>query len=155
MVRRIMLLLVVVVIVGAALAAGGDDKDDNKNDDKKPAPNAGVVAVSGYQTLAPDEANQQFQASDNAVLVDVRTPEEWAETGIPVGAKTLTWQDEFVAKAASELPKDAEIYVICRSGNRSAQASQWLIEQGYTKVFSIEGGIVEWMKSEAVEPYKP
>ncbi|HEX3052551.1 MAG TPA: rhodanese-like domain-containing protein [Aggregatilineaceae bacterium] len=154
MMKRIMLLLVVVILV---LTACGDDKDNDKNDDKKPTatPTVGVVAVSGYQTLAPDEANQQFQASDNAILVDVRTPEEWAETGIPVGAKTLTWQDEFVAKAASELPKDAEIYVICRSGNRSAQASQWLIEQGYTKVFNIEGGITEWMKSQAVEPYQP
>ena len=46
-----------------------------------------------------------------------------------------------------EIPKDRKILVYCRSGQRSAKASRILIENGYSKVYNMQGGIMEWMNA--------
>lgn len=76
------------------------------------------------------------------ILLDVRTPEEWAEGHIE-GA-ILIPLDELPNRAAAELPQDAEIVVYCRSGNRSAQAAAYLVDAGYTNVSDL-GGIIDWV----------
>ncbi|WP_240542842.1 rhodanese-like domain-containing protein [Exiguobacterium qingdaonense] len=45
-------------------------------------------------------------------------------------------------------PKDAPIYVICRSGNRSAQAAMQLIDAGYTEIYDVSGGMISWEANE-------
>jgi len=42
--------------------------------------------------------------------------------------------------------KDAEVYVICHHGNRSTQVTAWLVKQGWTKVFNVNGGIDEYAR---------
>lgn len=44
----------------------------------------------------------------------------------------------------NEVPKDRPVYVICRSGNRSAQASAQLVKAGYRQVFNVDGGMNAW-----------
>ncbi|MCT4787058.1 rhodanese-like domain-containing protein [Exiguobacterium aestuarii] len=45
-------------------------------------------------------------------------------------------------------PKDEPIYVICRSGNRSAQAASQLQDAGYTEIYDVSGGMMAWEASE-------
>ena len=76
-----------------------------------------------------------------AFILDVRQPEEWNEFHVP--DSTLIPLGELAARAA-ELPKDQEIVIVCRSGNRSAQARDLLLGAGFTQVTSMAGGLNQW-----------
>ena len=77
------------------------------------------------------------------ILLDVRTLEEYADGHIP-GALQLT-NETFTKQDAENLLKDKTqtIYVYCRSGRRSKQSSQKLVDFGYTNVIEI-GGILDY-----------
>jgi rhodanese-related sulfurtransferase len=76
-----------------------------------------------------------------AFLLDVRQPEEWNELHVP--DSTLIPLSE-LASREDELPKDQEIVVVCRSGNRSAQGRDILLEAGFAQVTSLAGGLTQW-----------
>jgi rhodanese-related sulfurtransferase len=86
------------------------------------------------------EAATKWKA--DTFLLDVRDPEEWAE--FHVAGTTLIPLSE-LPNRLSELPKDKEIVVICRSGNRSKQGRDILVEAGFTQVSSMAGGLKEWV----------
>ena len=62
-------------------------------------------------------------------VIDVRTEAEW-NTGHLEGAFLIEWQD--ILELSSDIPKDEEIYLYCRSGNRSGKATKILLDAGYT-----------------------
>ncbi len=76
-----------------------------------------------------------------AFVLDVRQPEEWNELHVP-GA-TLIPLDQ-LPQRVSEVPKDKDIVVICRSGNRSQAGRDILLKAGYESVTSVNGGILAW-----------
>lgn len=76
-----------------------------------------------------------------AFILDVRQPEEWAEYHVP--GSTLIPLGELAARV-SELPKDQEIVVVCRSGNRSQQGRDILKDAGFDAVTSMAGGLSSW-----------
>lgn len=76
-----------------------------------------------------------------AFVLDVRQPEEWNELHVP-GA-TLIPLDQ-LASRVNEVPKDKEVVVICRSGNRSQAGRDILLQAGFEKVTSVSGGIIAW-----------
>ncbi len=79
---------------------------------------------------------------ENIVILDVRTLEEYDEKHIP-GAVVIP-NETIKKETLKELPDlEQEILVYCRSGNRSRQAAEKLIEAGYTNVYDF-GGINEW-----------
>ena len=89
--------------------------------------------ISVSEAVAKQEAG--------AFILDVREPSEWNEAHI-AGA-TLIPLGELVSRV-NELPKDKEIVVVCRSGNRSAQARDLLVSEGFTEVTSMAGGLNQW-----------
>lgn len=85
-------------------------------------------------------------------LYDVRRPEEWRQTGVVAGSRTLTFVDaggrlnpDFLPRFTAEVPKDAPVAVICRTGNRTDALARELAAQGYTRVYNVQGGITRWM----------
>jgi rhodanese-related sulfurtransferase len=81
------------------------------------------------------------QLPDDAVMVDVREPDEW-ERGHAPGAIHIPLAD--LPARVGELPEvDGALPVMCRSGNRSGRAVQWLVAQGYD-VVNAEGGMLAW-----------
>ena len=95
------------------------------------------------------------------LLIDVRTPAEWAQTGVPVTAHTVSIEDPDFLSTIERLTKgdkDRKIAFICRSGNRSAKARDRLLAAGYTNVTSIAGGVSGtegWIDADLpVRPYK-
>lgn len=95
-----------------------------------------------YQTISMEELSQRFDAEENAILLDVRHPEEYAEGHIP-GAIHLD-NDEIGTQPIDLLPdKDKTIFVYCRSGRRSKEAAQKLVELGYRGIIEC-GGILDW-----------
>lgn len=108
---------------------------------KTPAQPAGE-AQSGYHKISAKEAKARMDSGDAAVILDVRTPGEFAEKHIP-GAISLP-NETIGNQPPAELPdRNAEILVYCRSGNRSAQAAKKLAAMGYTKLYDF-GGIRDW-----------
>lgn len=115
-----------------------------------------LVACGGGETAAPavEEIDLTTLADDVDVatveavrqnpgvyLLDVREPDEYAAGHIP--GITLIPMGE-VASRLAELPRDKEIIVTCRTGNRSGQVADLLRQQGFTNVHNMSGGIVAW-----------
>jgi len=111
-----------------------------------PAP---VAAATGRQPAAlptevpPAEAARLRDAG--AFVLDVREPAEWAE--IHVLGATLFPLGQLRGRLA-EIPRDRQVVVYCRSGNRSAQARNILVGAGFPSVTSVAGGIRAWQAAE-------
>lgn len=101
--------------------------------------------------VLPAEAHERLQANDNAYLIDVRTDAEWNFVGVPAVDRLLrlSWQvyptmernGRFVETVEEAgIPKDAEIFLICRSGARSAAAASALAEAGFANCYNIAEG---------------
>ena len=96
----------------------------------------------GYTQITMEEAAERIGIECGFILLDVRTPEEFAAGHIP-GAINIP-NEEIGTDEIPRLPqKDQRIYVYCRSGNRSKQASEKLVALGYTDIVEI-GGIIDW-----------
>lgn len=97
-----------------------------------------------FDILRPADINSgvdEFRATANAQLIDVRTPEEFAGGHIP-GAINIPLQQ--IDQAAAIVPdKATPLFVYCHSGARSAQAVSALKHMGYTDARNI-GGIASW-----------
>ena len=102
----------------------------NSNDD--------IVSVS-----APDF--DIIIKADSAQLVDVRTPQEYAEGHIHGAFNINVQSTDFRQMAEKELSKDSTILVYCRSGRRSMDAAEVLTKLGYN-VVNLKGGIIEWIE---------
>jgi rhodanese-related sulfurtransferase len=76
-----------------------------------------------------------------AYLLDVREDDEWAAGHAP-GAHHLPMQD--VPARMGEVPMDDDVYVICRSGGRSAQVTAYLLGNGFDQVRNVDGGMRAW-----------
>lgn len=110
-------------------------------EDSQPSATAGTQAAE-VREIDPADAYAQMSVSDDYVLLDVRTAEEYAEGHI-AGA-TLLPVDDVEAGAAEVLPdKNKVIYVYCRSGRRSAIAAAALADLGYVNVYDM-GGLNDW-----------
>jgi rhodanese-related sulfurtransferase len=81
---------------------------------------------------------------DTTFILDVRQPEEFTAGHIPNAV--LIPLDELQLRA-SEVPSDVSVYVICRSGKRSRQASEILVELGFEDVKNVEGGVLAWQEA--------
>ena len=103
---------------------------------------APVDSEASYQQISMDEAIAIMESESDYIILDVRTPEEFADKHIPnainIPNETIGTED------IPELPdKDQLILVYCRSGNRSKQASDTLVGLGYTNIVEF-GGINDW-----------
>ena len=95
-----------------------------------------------YRQVNMDEAKTMMEEETGYIILDVRTPEEFAERHIP-GAINVP-NETIGTDEIPELPdKDQLILVYCRSGNRSKQASEKLVALGYTNIVEF-GGINDW-----------
>src|SRR5512135_3159765 len=92
------------------------------------------------QNIGPEELNDKIQSGEDFFLLDVRTPQENAAQAIK-GSYLIPLQE--LGFRMNELPKNKEIVVYCRVGNRSAYACSHLSRLGY-KVKNLEGGIIVW-----------
>ncbi len=101
--------------------------------------------------IPPIEAHQRLKANASAVLIDVRTQAEWTFVGVPAVERLvrLAWQvyptmdvnARFVEEVQNMgLPKDAEIFCICRSGARSASAATALTQAGFINCWNVAHG---------------
>lgn len=92
--------------------------------------------------ISAEEAKKRLDKEQDIILVDVRTLDEYNEIHIPEAV--LLTLDTISEKAETVLQdKEAKYFVYCRSGNRSATASEQLVKMGYKNIFDM-GGIADW-----------
>ena len=97
---------------------------------------------SGYKQVSMEEGLELMEADSDYILLDVRRDDEFEEGHIP-GAINIP-NESIGTEEIAELPdKNQTIYVYCRSGNRSKQASQKLVDLGYTDVIEF-GCIIDY-----------
>ena len=101
------------------------------------------TVVVTFQQISQEEAKTIMSTNQEAVILDVRTQEEY-DSGHIKGAVLLP-VDAITEETAQEVipTKDTQVLVYCRSGNRSKQASAKLVNLGYTNVVEI-GGIIDY-----------
>ena len=83
-------------------------------------------------------------APPNAMILDVREPEEFAREHVP-GAVNVPQAD--LATRLDEIPRDRPILTICQSGSRSVRSAQFLYQQGYRNVTNVVGGTRAWREA--------
>ena len=97
---------------------------------------------STYRQINAEEAATMMEEESSYIILDVRTTEEYSEKHIP-GAINIP-NETIGTEDIPELPdKEQLILVYCRSGNRSKQASEKLVNLGYTNIVEF-GGINDW-----------
>ena len=88
----------------------------------------------------------QYITNSDVQLVDVRTPEEYAEGHIEGARNIDVFDDDFLEEAQKSLDKSRPVAVYCRSGKRSADAARKLSANGF-QVTNLEGGILAWKEN--------
>ena len=99
------------------------------------------LAVPADGEITVEELKQRLDRKESVFILDVRNPEEYQICRIE-GSTLLPLPE--LARRFSELDKDVEMVVHCKSGMRSAKAVQFLRERGFPKLKNLKGGILAW-----------
>ena len=113
---------------------------------------APIKQAGGYSNI-DNETLKNLIAKGKVVLVDIRRQEEWQQTGIVKGAKTITFFDnmgrinpKFVPEFTAIVKPEQTVALMCRTGSRTQAASQAIAQQlGYKNVLNVTHGITGWM----------
>lgn len=99
-----------------------------------------------------DNAKLKTLQAQGVPVYDIRRPEEWRQTGVVEGSRTLTWMNksgqpnpEFLSRFTAEVGKNDPVVLICRTGSRTDKLARELAEQGYTQVYNVRHGITRWI----------
>lgn len=95
------------------------------------------------EVVAPKAMYEILLNDPSAQLVDVRTKDEFAVSHLKDAQNICVTDNDFKQKVAF-LDRSKPVYVYCKKGGRSAQASKILKQMGFTKIFDLQGGITNW-----------
>ena len=108
-----------------------------KENAKSNGTNADQASIS---LISPTDLNN---VNKDIVLIDVRTPEEFASGHLENAVNMNYFDSDFKAQFKT-LDKNKAVYLYCKSGRRSANAAEKLEDMGFVKIYDLEGGISNW-----------
>ena len=99
-------------------------------------------------SIAKDVSIEEYKMliSDETIILDVRTPEEFAQ-GHLEGAVNINFFDENFIQKVSELNKSKALLIHCAAGGRSAKAMNALKGKGFSKMYNMLGGYSAWLSA--------
>jgi rhodanese-related sulfurtransferase len=97
-----------------------------------------------YGDVTVEEAKSLIDSNFSLIILDVRTREEY-DSG-HIGGAILIPVNELEDRL-DELSKEEEFLIYCRTGNRSSNSVNILKENGYTKIFHMNDGIIAWIQA--------
>ncbi len=112
-----------------------------------------AVSNTSAEVLNIDNTELARLLASGVAVVDIRTEPEWKETGVVPGSHLITLFDEkgradppnWLEKVKGVAKPDQPVILICRTGNRTRPATQFLSQQaGYKTVYNVTKGIVAW-----------
>jgi len=135
-------IIIILVILSCILVLSGCLQN---GENKEPVTEAGSADTNkeqtgSYENISVDEAYELIKGGGYQIL-DVRTPEEYAEGHI-AGSALIPLSE--LEKRLEELDKNQLVIVYCRTSNRSTQASEILINAGFKEIYNMLGGITDW-----------
>lgn len=104
---------------------------------------ASTEQSTGFAMDLSTEDFSKYSTDSTCILLDVRTDEEFQSGHIP-GALMIDYYAENFAERISTLDKAKTIYIYCRSGGRSGRAMKIMQEQGFDRLYNLDGGIKAW-----------
>jgi rhodanese-related sulfurtransferase len=134
MMHRHRLLMIALAALAGPVAMAGDPAPATPASAKAPA---AVVQPMSQDALLQHQA----QHPDHLFLLDVRTPQEYAEGHI---AGAVNVPHDQLATRLAEVPKDKDVVLYCRSGRRAGIAADVLAAKGYTRLSHLEGDMIAW-----------
>lgn len=93
--------------------------------------------------VVTSEEMQTLLELDNVQLIDVRTPEEYAE-GYIKNFQNIDFFSETFDADILKLDKDKPVILYCKKGGRSAKCAEKMLEAGFVKIYDLQGGISKW-----------
>jgi rhodanese-related sulfurtransferase len=101
--------------------------------------------------ITVNELSEKLKSEDTFILLDVRELQELdyaklADSRLEVTPMSRMAREGTNALSESAKSQDSTIYVMCHHGNRSAQVTAWLAQQGWKNVFNVHGGIDEYAR---------
>lgn len=122
-----------VVLIGTLLVAGCGNAQ------------SGSKAVPILKDVSNAEFQQLLSQLEGALLLDVRTPEEWNEGHLEGASHADYWGDESAfSEAMNSIPRDRPVLVYCAGGGRSGLTAKELVAAGHQEVYNLEHGISGW-----------
>lgn len=136
------IVLLAIVVIALALVFGAKTEQQSEEENHEDAPTA-------VYEIYPGDVVDKITNGEDIILLDVRTPEEYAE--IHLENSLLLPVDEISQAALNRIglgedAKGKEIILYCRSGNRSKRAYDMMTSLGYTNLSSVQGGMVHWQE---------
>jgi rhodanese-related sulfurtransferase len=105
-----------------------------------------MVACNTPNNVLDVKQFEQKLAGSNTVIIDVRTPQEFAEGHIE-GAMNIDFYDNHFENKINAIDKSKTILVYCKSGKRSGKAATILAKNKFKNVYDLSGGITNWIAS--------
>jgi rhodanese-related sulfurtransferase len=136
--KSITLKIVTLLIFSISFLSCGQSTKENKEAEPMEAIQKRVVSL-----ISPEDLNNLKDIQ----LIDVRTPEEFDEGHLNNAMNIDYYDDNFMNDMSSKLDKSKPIYIYCKSGGRSGKASKKLKQQGFIKVYDLQGGIINWKEN--------
>ena len=139
----------IAIVAGLAVltACGSDDPAADTDPGSAATAAPAVDVATGFSTVSADDAAAILaDAPDDLVILDVRTPQEYAEGHLD-GAVLVDFYDADFADQLAELDPDVPYVVYCRSGNRSGQTLPIMEQLGFGSAANINGGIIAWAEA--------
>ena len=98
------------------------------------------------------DLSEKLNSQDSFIVLDVREPHELGYAKLTDSRLNVTPMSRLAREGTNALSdlaqsQDSTIYVICHHGNRSAQVTAWLAQQGWKNVFNVRGGIDEYART--------
>lgn len=137
--KKILTIFVLATAITMAGCSGAGNNQTETETSSQPSQNIESVEANTFTSVDVNEAKKLME--QGITVVDVRTPEEFAEGHIP-DAKLIPLQD--IETRLNEFSEDEQYLIVCRSGNRSAQASEILVQNGMKQIYNMNGGMNEW-----------
>lgn len=110
-----------------------------------------TLSALAHTDLTPQQANAFIDANDRVIVVDVRELYEYCDAlGHIPGALNYPYSSGELAARYEELPMHEPLLIVCRSGNRSNQAANFLDAKGFTDVYDMTGGMSNWLWERAL-----
>ncbi len=101
---------------------------------------------SSANLLPPTDFKAKVESTQSAVILDVRTPEEYHD-GHLANAVNMDWNDDAFGQQIKPLDKNAPVFVYCYGGGRSSAAAKELRKQGFKEVYDLKGGMSAWREA--------
>jgi rhodanese-related sulfurtransferase len=138
----ILISFVAFILIGCTSDTINSPKSSTNNDLNSASETTPTSSAAMITKITAEQAKEMIDSSTELIVLDVRTQEEYDETHIEGAILIPDYEIDTQAEVLIT-DKNATLLVYCRSGRRSALASQTLHELGYTSVYDF-GGIIDW-----------